>query len=94
MNDKFIKKTELCFNVNELDAGLQSILENSIAKHTLENINQLSPDSNVKKDLYEILEIFSNFYKTNLYMTLRKMREIWVQYSAFTCSLVLAAAVQ
>ena len=29
-----------------------------------ENINQLSPDSNVKKDLYEILEIFSNFYKT------------------------------
>ena len=50
-------------NIKNLISDYAGIIP-AFLNEDFENINQLSPDSNVKKDLYEILEIFSNFYKT------------------------------
>ena len=44
---------------------------------------QIKADSDFGKNTDLALKDISNFYIKNLYMTLRKMREIWVQYSAF-----------
>lgn len=94
MNDKFIKKTELCFNVNELDAGLQSILENSIAKHTLENINQLSfcgdtyEDGLYNKNAYKLsrheVRNESKFTELNQDFKNTIWEKIWQEVKAFS----------
>jgi hypothetical protein len=44
---------------------------------------QIKADGDFGKATDAALKDISNFYKNNLYMTLRKIREIWVQYSAF-----------
>lgn len=44
---------------------------------------QIEADGDFGTNTDTALKDISNFYKNNLYMTLRKMREIWVQYSAF-----------
>ena len=56
---KKIKKNNIKYLVSDY-AGIISAFLNE----DFENIDQISPDSNIKKDLYEIIEIFNNIYKT------------------------------
>jgi hypothetical protein len=44
---------------------------------------QIKADGDFGKNTDLALKDISNFYKNNLYWTLRKARETWVQYSAF-----------
>ena len=56
---KKIKKNNIKYLVSDY-AGIISAFLNE----DFENIDQISPDSNIKNDLYEIIEIFNNIYKT------------------------------
>ncbi len=56
---KKIKKNNIKYLVSDY-AGIISAFLNE----DFENIDQIYPDSNIKKDLYEIIEIFNNIYKT------------------------------
>ena len=55
MNNDFIKKTNLHFDINEIIAGLELILEHKDMSKILENYNQLSLcGENLEDGLYNI----------------------------------------